>query len=122
MRIYPLPSALCSMRSALFFYQILPGHFRRLFDADQIEDGRRDVGQKAFIPEPGLLPDENERHGVYGMRGIGLTGLCVRHHFEVAVVGGNEHDHSRFLSSANDPPEAFVTDLARLDRRLANAR
>src|SRR6266567_2536586 len=70
----------------------MPGHRRWLGQTEDIEEGRRDVGEPAIL-DPGDRAgrvDDDERHRVQRVRGMRLAGFRVAHHFGVAVVGGDD--------------------------------
>ena len=78
-----------------------PGHFRRLGEAEEREDGRRDVGEDAAFAAAlgGVGGDVDEVDEVGGVRGIWRT-VGVPHLLAVAVVGGEEQaaaERERFL-------------------------
>src|SRR5438270_11722496 len=69
--------------------QRLRRHLRRLVDAEDVENCRRDILESARPTQRALLRiDENERHRIRRVRGVRLIRLLVEHQLGVAVIGG----------------------------------
>ena len=65
------------------------GHLRRLLDAQQGEDGRREVAEPAALwGHAGVRTVDPERHRVGGVRGV-RAAVGLDHVLAVAVVGGD---------------------------------
>ncbi len=100
--------------------EILAGHRRGLLQANDCQQGWRNVGEPAIREsgDPGRWIDENERDRVGCMRGMRLSGLGIAHHLDVAMIGGDQQRTACALDRPRETPETKVDRLDRLDRRL----
>ncbi len=84
----------------------MAGHFLRFLHAQQMQHGRRDIGQNAALANFQLtFANINERHRLGGVRSMRLSGGVVGHLFDVAVVRGNQRLTTNFLQRLGDAPD-----------------
>ena len=99
------------------------GHFRGLFNAEQVKQGRGNVGQFAVVERGNVFRtvDQHRLHVADGVRGIGLAGFFVDHFFRVAVIGGNQQRSVNVFDGLDHSAQALVNRGHRFQSRFHNA-
>src|SRR3989344_1795951 len=67
------------------------GHFGRQGQAQEVEDGRGDILERAARRQRGRSAYIKEWHRVGGVRRVRLAGFKVEHLLGVAMIGGDEY-------------------------------
>src|SRR5215472_2315778 len=97
----------------------MAGHRGGLWQAEEVQQGRSDVGEAAIVkmPDRSRRVGHDKRYRVQRMRGMRLAAFVIKHHFGVAMIGGNDERATNALDRLRKPAEAGVDGLDSLDCR-----